>query len=60
VDENVNRLVGDQCLKAVMALDTVHLARRLNYLKATDLHLRLLLNFGGPPLEINRVIIHSL
>ena len=43
-------------LKAIKALDTIHLARCLNYLKATDLRLCLLLNFGKPRLEIKRVV----
>ena len=46
-------LVG---LKAVKALDIIHLAQCLNYLKATDLRLCLLLNFGKPRLEIKRVV----
>ena len=43
-------------LKAVKALDAIHLAQCLNYLKATGLHLSLLLNFGRPRLEIKRVV----
>ena len=43
-------------LKAVKGLDNVHLAQCLNYLKATGLHLCLLLNFGKPCLEIKRVV----
>ena len=43
-------------LKAVKALDTIRLTQCLNYLKATDLHLCLLLNFGKPRLEIKRVV----
>ena len=43
-------------LKAVKALDTIHLAQCLPYLKATDLRLCLLLNFGKPRLEIKRVV----
>jgi GxxExxY protein len=43
-------------LKAAKALDDVHLAQCLNYLKATDLPLCLLLNFGSPKLEIKRVV----
>jgi len=45
-------------LKAAKALDDVHLAQCLNYLKATGLPLCLLLNFGSPKLEIKRVV-HS-
>jgi GxxExxY protein len=43
-------------LKVVKGLDNVHLAQCLNYLKATGLHLCLLLNFGKPCLEIKRVV----
>ncbi len=43
-------------LKAVRALDNVHYAQCLNYLKATGPHLCLLLNFGKPRLEIKRVV----
>jgi GxxExxY protein len=46
-------------LKAVKALDHAHTAQCLNYLKATGLHLCLLLNFGKPRLEIRR-IVHGL
>nr|WP_294501939.1 GxxExxY protein [uncultured Rhodopila sp.] len=42
-------------LKATKALDPVHSAQCLNYLKATGLSLCLLLNFGNPRLEIRRV-----
>ena len=38
-------------LKAVKALDDVHLAQCLNYLKATGLKLCLLFNFGKPRLK---------
>ena len=44
-------------LKAVKALDDVHLAQRLNYLKATGLKLCLLLNFGTPRIEVKRIIL---
>ena len=42
-------------LKAIKALDNTHTAQCLNYLKATGLRLCLLLNFGKPRLEIQRV-----
>ncbi len=41
-------------LKAVAALNAIHHAQCLNYLKVTRLHLCLLLNFGRPRLEIKR------
>jgi GxxExxY protein len=43
-------------LKAVRTLDSIHIAQCLNYLKATGLHLALLLNFGHPRLEIRRIV----
>jgi GxxExxY protein len=42
-------------LKAVKALDDVHAAQCLNYLKATGLRFCLLLNFGRSWLEIQRI-----
>lgn len=44
-------------LKAVKALDDIHLAQCLNYLKATGLKVCLLLNFGKPELEIRRIML---
>lgn len=43
-------------LKAVTALDTRHFAQCMNYLKATDLNLGLLINFGNPKVEVKRVV----
>jgi GxxExxY protein len=43
--------------KAAKALDEIHRAQCLNYLKATGLHLCLLLNFGRPRLEIKRIVL---
>jgi len=42
-------------LKAVKDLDDIHLAQCLNYLKATNLPLCLLMNFGKPKLEVRRI-----
>ena len=53
-------LVQDEILielKAVKALDEIHLAHCLNYLKATGLHVCLLINFGNPKVEIKRVML---
>ena len=36
-------------LKAVRAIDPAHYAQLLNYLKATEIEVRLLLNFGPKP-----------
>ena len=43
-------------LKACKQLDPMHMAQCLNYLKATDLKVALLFNFGSPKLEIKRVM----
>jgi GxxExxY protein len=43
-------------LKAVSALDAIHRAQCINYLKASRLWLCLLLNFGNPRLEIKRLV----
>ncbi|HBK06114.1 MAG TPA: GxxExxY protein [Acetobacteraceae bacterium] len=43
-------------LKAVKMLDSIHTAQCMNYLKATNLRLCLLLNFGKSRLEIQRVV----
>jgi len=44
-------------LKVAKAIDEIHRAQCLNYLKATGLHLCLLLNFGKPRLEIERIVL---
>ncbi|MFA6561749.1 MAG: GxxExxY protein [Verrucomicrobiia bacterium] len=44
-------------LKAVQALDDIHLAQCLNYLKATKLKICLLINFGKPKVEIRRIVL---
>lgn len=43
-------------LKAARAIDTVHEAQLLNYLRATGLRTGLLLNFGTPRLGIKRFV----
>ena len=43
-------------LKAVKEFDDIHLAQCLNYLKATNLRLCLLMNFGKPKLEFRRIV----
>jgi GxxExxY protein len=40
----------------VKALDDVHFAQCMNYLKATGLSVCLLLNFGKPKLEVKRIV----
>jgi len=44
-------------LKAVRALDNIHRAQCLNYLKATGYHVCLLVNFGAPKLEVTRIVL---
>lgn len=52
-------LVNNQVIietKAIKTLTEVHQAQLLNYLKATDLKLGLLINFGTPKVQIKRMI----
>lgn len=44
-------------LKASKAIDESHIAQCLNYLKATNIRLGLIINFGKPKVEIKRVIL---
>jgi GxxExxY protein len=44
-------------LKSVRALEDIHTAQCLNYLRATGLRLCILLNFGRPRVEVRRVIL---
>ena len=56
----VDLLVEDAVLieqKTVRALDRAHRAQGINYLRATRRHLCLLLNFGTPRLELQRVVL---
>ena len=41
-------------LKAVKALDDIHFAQCINYLKATGMKICLLINFGQPKIDIKR------
>ena len=43
-------------LKAAKALDDVHVAQCLNYLKASGLSICLLINFGNPRIEVRRLV----
>jgi GxxExxY protein len=60
VGEYAADLLVEDCvlveLKAAKALDQVHVAQCLNYLKATGLQVCLLLNFGKPRVEIKRLV----
>ena len=55
----VDFLVEDKVMvevKAVKALEDVHLAQAINYLEAYGLEIGLLINFGGKSLEHRRII----
>ena len=43
-------------LKAISGLDNNHHAQCMNYLKATNLSICLLINFGKPKVEIKRIV----
>ena len=43
-------------LKTVAELSSTHRAQCLNYLRATGMHLCLLMNFGRPRLEVRRIV----
>ena len=61
--QNVGDYIGDIVvegrllleLKACKALEDIHLAQCLNFLKATGIHTCLLINFGTPKPQIRRV-----
>lgn len=46
-------------LKAIIALEDVHLSQALNYLEAYGLEVGLLLNFGARSMEVKRVMNKS-
>jgi GxxExxY protein len=60
VGEYIADLIVEQLLlielKAVRALDDVHMAQCLNYLKATGLAVCLLMNFAKPRVEVKRIV----
>ena len=60
VGDYVADLLVENCvlveLKTVKALDEIHLAQCLNYLRATGLQLCLLINFYHPKAQIKRVV----
>lgn len=43
-------------LKTTKSLEEIHMAQCLNYLKAINLRLCLLINFGRPKVEVRRII----
>lgn len=44
-------------LKAIKALEDIHFAQVRSYLKATGVHVGLLLNFNAPTLVIKRIVL---
>jgi GxxExxY protein len=44
-------------LKVAKAIDSIHEAQLLNYLKATGLHVGLILNFGTSKMGIKRMVL---
>ena len=44
-------------LKAISVLEDVHTAQMLNYLKAYQMEVGLLVNFGGKSLEFKRLVL---
>ena len=44
-------------LKAAVAFDRIHRAQCINYLRATGHHICLLLNFGLPRLQVERIAL---
>jgi GxxExxY protein len=52
----VSEKVVVEC-KAVTALDAVHEAQLINYLKASGLRVGLLINFARPKLQFRRLVV---
>jgi GxxExxY protein len=61
VGEYIADLFVEDCviveIKALKNLDEAHLSQCLNYLKATNIKIGLLINFGKPKVEIKRVAL---
>ncbi len=55
VDFLVEQVVSVE-LKAVVALEDVHLAQAINYLEAYNLEIGMLINFGAKSLQFKRLI----
>ena len=60
VGDFVADILVEECvlveIKAVKALHESHMAQCLNYLKATGLKICLLINFGGPSVQVKRIV----
>lgn len=56
LDLIVNREIVVE-LKAIKALEDVHFAQVRSYLKATGLHVGLLMNFNAPTLVVKRIVL---
>jgi len=61
VGDYIADIIVDECvileIKAAKAIDAIHQAQLLNYLKATGFHIGLILNFGTPRLGIKRLVL---
>jgi GxxExxY protein len=58
-DYYADLLVNDEIiieLKTVKAIEEIHIAQLLNYLKATNKKVGLILNFAKPKVEIKRMV----
>lgn len=60
IGEFICDLLVEDCvlveLKTVKNLEDIHMAQCLNYLKATGLHVCLIINFGKPRIEVKRIV----
>jgi GxxExxY protein len=60
VGDFVSDILVEDCVivevKATKALDDIHIAQCVNYLKATGLQVCLLVNFGTPKATVKRVV----
>lgn len=60
VGEYFADLLVEECiileLKAVKQPDSIHQAQCMNYLKATNLSVALLINFGNSKVEVQRIV----
>ena len=60
VEDFVADLLVEECviveIKAIRALEDIHTAQCVNYLKATGLQVCLLVNFGAPKATVKRIV----